>query len=295
MLSRAIRPFMPLAAALPLMFAVAPAGLRATQAQKVALVTVVADASGPVKDLTAKDFVVTEDKATRDVVEARLADAPLSIALLVDTTVPPLGVTPPTQDLRTSLAGFVKALRAASPDVKISMAEFSGASVETVKFDALPLTLDQAVAKVYPNQPGNAVLLEALVDGAKRLANQPPPRRALVSVDFNSQEGSAERTMKNAADEVHKAGATLWAVSMRGTAPQSVNREEVLNKITAANGGLRLTSIDASGLQPNLMIVANSLLSQYEITFTRTGNDKPKSTTFATAKGGKVLQTPWMR
>jgi hypothetical protein len=295
MIPRAIRPFIPLVAGFLLATAVAPVDVRARQTQKIALVTVVAEASGPAKDLTAKDFVVTEDKVNREVVEAHLADAPLSIALLVDTTVPPMGVTPPTQDLRTSLAAFVKAIRTASPDAKISMAEFSGASVETVKFDALPLNLDQAVAKVYPNQPGNAVLLEALVDGAKRLGNQPPPRRAIVSVDFNSQEGSAERSMKSAADEVHKAGATLWAVSMRGTAPQSVNREEVLNKITAANGGLRLTSIDASGLQPNLMIVANSLASQYEVTFTRTGNDKPKSTTFATTKGGKVLQTPWMR
>jgi len=296
MIARAIRPFVPLVAVSLLTIAAAPAGLRVTQrAQKIALVTVVADAKGPVKDLTAKDFVVTEDKANREVVDARLADEPLSIALLVDTTVPPVGVTPPTQDLRTSLAAFVKAIRASSPGAQISMAEFSGASVEKVKFGALPLTLDDAVAKVYPNQPGNAVLLEALVDGAKRLNEQPKPRRAIVSVDFNSQEGSAERTMKAAADEVHNAGATLWTVSMRGTTPQSVNREEVLNKITTANGGLRLTSIDASGLQPNLLIIANSLASQYEITFTRTGNDKPKSTTFATTKGGKVLQTPWMR
>jgi len=296
MIPRVIRPLIALVACSLSLAAATPAGTFARQGtQKVALVTVVAEAAGPVKDLTAKDFVVTEDKANREVVDAHLADAPLSIALLVDTTVPPLGVTPPTQDLRTSLTAFVKAIRTASPDAQISMAEFSGASVEKVKFGALPLDLDRAVGQVYPNQPGNAVLLEALVDGARRLGTQQPPRRAIVSVDFNSQEGSAERTMKNAADEVHKAGATLWAVSMRGTAPQSVNREEVLNKITTANGGLRLTSIDASGLQPNLLIIANSLASQYEITFTRKDNDTPKSTTFATAKGGKVLQTPWMR
>src|SRR4051812_43086272 len=36
---------------------------------KVALVTVVADQSGRMKDLTAKDFVVTEDNAKRDVVD----------------------------------------------------------------------------------------------------------------------------------------------------------------------------------------------------------------------------------
>src|SRR4029078_4544704 len=70
--------------------------------QKVALVTVVADANGPIKDLTAKDFIVTEDNAKREVVAAQLADDPLSVALLLDTTQTPMGITPPVQDLRTA-------------------------------------------------------------------------------------------------------------------------------------------------------------------------------------------------
>ena len=44
-----------------------------------------------------------------------------------------------------------------------------------------------------------------------------------------------------------------------------------------------------------LKSVANSLLSQYTVTFTRPVNTTVKSTQMETAKGGKVLLTPWMR
>ena len=262
---------------------------------KVALVTVVADASGPLRDLTAKDFLVTEDNQKRDVVEAEIARDPLAIALLVDTSQPPMGVTAPVQDLRTAVSTFVKTIQSGSLGAKIAMAEFAGASVPKTGFEARPEDLAAAIGRLYPGQQPHAVLIEALVDAAKRLGEQPPPRRAIVSVDFNSQEASADRTMKEAVEAVHKAGATLWSVSVRGTAPSPDNREEVLNKITKANGGLRLTPVGASGLEPNLKIVANSLLSQYTVTFMRPEGASPKVTKFETTKGTKVQLTPWMR
>ena len=72
-------------------------------------------------------------------------------------------------------------------------------------------------------------------------------------------------------------------------------REEVLNVVTRASGGMRLTAVEATGLESMLKSVANSLLSQYTVTFTRPGNAEVKSTQMETSKGGKVLLTPWMR
>jgi len=276
--------------------------------QKVALVTVVADATGPVKGLTAKDFIVTEDNAKREVVDAQLADDPLTIALLIDITQPPAGVIPPTQDLRTAVAAFVKAIQAANPSAKFSLSEVGGAAVTPVNFTAKFDELEKGINHLVPGDARNAVLLEALVDASKRLGDQPPPRRAIVSVDFTSQEASAERSLKEAVEAVHKVGATLWPVSVRGSATGSTDvsgmrstfqpsplREEAFNKITQANGGMRLQAVDGAGLEPNLKIVANSLNSQYTITFMRTGGDKPKVTKIETARGAKVLLTPWMR
>ena len=59
--------------------------------QKTALVTVVAEARGPVANLGPRDLVVREDRATRDVLDVRPATEPIFIALLIDTIRPPSG------------------------------------------------------------------------------------------------------------------------------------------------------------------------------------------------------------
>lgn len=284
-----------LLAAIPLAGEAGAAAVR--PGQKTALVTVVADGGTPIRNLTAKDFVVKEDGAKREVVDAQLSDEPLSIVLLIDTTQPPMGVTHPTQDLRTAATAFVKAVLAVSPDAQIAIGEFAGASVTTVDFTNKTADLEKGIARLVPNPQSIAVLLEGLVDAGKKLATRPAPRRAIVTVDFHSPEGSAERSMKAAITSIHDAGATLWPVTVRGTTAggDNPNREDVLNKASKANGGMRFSSIDASGLEGNLKKIAASLTSQYVVTFTHPGDSPAKSTTFETVGGQKVLLTPFMR
>jgi hypothetical protein len=296
-MSLRVRLFLAVALSMPLVFTGRPigAGTAQTPETKSALVTVVADSNGPFRGLTAQDFIVTEDGRKRPVVSAELAAEPLSIALLIDTTQPPMGKPLETRDIRSSLSAFVKAIQTHTRDAKISIAEFAGASVMRVDFTSKTAELDAVIGKLYPNHQSQGVLLEALVDASKRLGEQPPPRRAIVTVDFNSTEASAERTMKTAVEGVHKAGATLWPVSVRGTVLSSPIREEVLNKVTEANGGVRFMPINASGLEASLRSVAHSLASQYNVTFVRPGGDTPRTTKFETTRGFKVRPSPWMR
>ncbi len=96
------------------------------QQQKTALVTVVAEAGGPVASLTANDFVVREDRATRQVVAAERSAEPIFVTLLVDTLAPPMGAPSgaagfsQTQDLRRALTSFVTAIKGGSPDAQIA-------------------------------------------------------------------------------------------------------------------------------------------------------------------------------
>ena len=87
--------------------------------QKTALITVVAEARGPVANLGPRDLLVREDRATRDVLDVRPATEPLFIALLINTIRPPAGVLAPTQDFRRGLAAFVSTIKGGNPDAHI--------------------------------------------------------------------------------------------------------------------------------------------------------------------------------
>jgi len=58
-------------------------------------------------------------------------------------------------------------------------------------------------------------------------------------------------------------------------------------------GGMRLFSVDSTGLSHQLKIIAHSLLSQYSVTFTG-ARGNPKDIVVATGRG-KVLLSRWMR
>ena len=263
--------------------------------ERAALVTVVAETGTPIRDLAAGDFVVKEDGKKRDVVAARLANDPLSVALLIDTSKSPVGGARSPQDLRNAAAAFVKTIHAVNPDAAIALMFCGGSTVTTVDFTNKAGDLEAAVSRLYPDQQSTAVLLEALRDAGKKLAARPAPRRAVVTVDFNSSESSSDRLVQEAADSVTNSGATFWAVSIRGTGSTSANREEVLNKMTKATGGRRFSSVESSGLEGMLRNVAATLTSQYLVTFTSPSDSPSRSTTFETVRGAKVLPTPFMR
>ena len=210
------------------------ASARQDVVQKTALVTVVAEARGPVANLGPRDLVVREDRATRDVLDVRPATEPLFIALLIDTIRPPAGVQPSplgvpmnaTQDYRRGLASFVSTIKGGNPDAQIAILEYAGATVTAIDFTSEAPTLDRFIQRLFPNRQADAVLIEAVVEGARQLGDKPSPRRAIVAVDFNSRDSSAVPAMQQAAEMVNKSGATVWTVSVRNTSASSSHRED---------------------------------------------------------------------
>jgi hypothetical protein len=264
--------------------------------QKTALVTVLVESASPLKELTKSDFMVRENDKNYEVLAAQLSPEPLYISLLIDTSQPPPDVTPSaTQDLRTAVETFVKGVLDSKPDSKIALTEVAGAAVTAVPFTDSREALDKVVRRLYPNQPTGAVMLEAIGEAAKALSDKPTPRRAIVVIDFASREDSAEGTLNSVAQAVQKSGATVWTVSVRGRGASSPNRDRVLNLVTQGSGGLRQTAVESSGLESMLNKVAHSLLSQYAVTFARDSSGPVKGIRMETARGAKVLLSPWMR
>jgi hypothetical protein len=278
--------------------------------EKSIFVTVLDQANGPLKNLTAADFVVKEDNATRKVTSAVPATEPLFISLLVDTTQPPPGVNPQVQDLRKALSTFVSTVQTASPDAQIALTFFGGASVKTVDFTTKTADLDTPIEHLFPSQRQGGVLLEALVDASKDLSTKPSPRRVIVALIFNSVETSAIQP-RNVSEEIQKAGASLWALSVTRAADSSSfqagaagvamdnvlapTREVILTGVPKTSGGLRLTAIGTASLEALLTTVANDLTSQYEVTYIRPEGASVKHIK-PDAKGGvTVLMSPWVR
>lgn len=266
-----------------------------TAAQVVAgpqavFVSVLAPAKAPVTDLTAKDFKVQNGSQTVEVASAEHATTPLSIELIVENTQPPMGVTPPTRDLRTSLQSFVKAIRAGNPDAQIGMFTDAGASVPAVAVSASAADLDKAIDHLAPSPQTAGVLLESLVDASRALQKVSAPRRAIVTVDFASPDPTSDTVLQTIESAVFQSGATLWSVSVSGTTPETPSRDAVLNALTKATGGQRETIVGSTGLQNQLKVIANSLLSQYRLQLARPAADV-KALKIVTPKGKALVSS----
>ena len=273
------------------------------QEQKTIVVTVLDKTGGVVKDVAAGDLAVLEDSATREVIEVKPVTEPLVVAVLVDNTKPTMGKDAPTRELRAGLTALVTTLHASNPATEIGLWEFAGAGVMIQKPTVKTEDLTKRINRMFPSQSTGGVLLEALVDASKELSKKPPQlRRAIVSVSFNSPETST-MDARECAIAIKKARVTYWAVSVQGNADANTSasggspvRELIINNVTQATGGVRLTAVTAISLEQQLKSVGDALVSQYLVTYARpSGASAPANIQAFSKKGLKALTGPWVR
>jgi hypothetical protein len=274
------------------------------QKQTTIFVTVVAPATAPVADLKPKDFIANGGKL--EVKDAVRASEPLAIELLVDVSRPPIGVNPPIEDLRAGLQTFVKTIRAGEPQARIGLMQAGGAAVPVVQLGASAAALDKAVGMVAPGPDmSGAVMIEGVQAASHALADEPAPRRAIVSIDFASADPFPEGRTDSVVKDVFKSGVSMWAITARGTNEQTATngsstvqtstRENAFNSIIKNNGGMRVTIVEATGLKNQLQMVANSLLSQYELTIAGVDAAHARDLKLSTASGAKVVPSVFAR
>lgn len=257
--------------------------------------TVIAESGAPVTNLTAGDFVVREGDTVREVVSAEPSSFPLVVSLLIDMTKPQIDNSQLARELRKGVSAFVSSLRASQGTAKIALVEVGAGTETAAAFDAPAAALDAAVQRLLPAHPADAIMLESIGAAAKSLQPMQTPRRAIVTVDFDSSESLTEDTMKRMTDALHQSGATVWSVSVRLPRSSGSRREDALNRITRVSGGLRQVANASSGLEAMLKKVADSLASQYIVNFARPGDAPMKPVRMETKQGLKVHVSPMSR
>jgi hypothetical protein len=274
------------------------------QKQATLFVTVVS-APGALGDLKAKDFTANGGKL--QIKDAVRATEPLAIEILVDVSRPPSGVTPPIQDVRTALQSFVQTIRSAEPAARIGLIQVAGAAVPAVNLGAPAAAVDKAIGMVAPGPDlsGGAVMIEGLQDASKALADEPAPRRAIVCVDFSSSDSFPDSRVGGVVKDMIKTGASVWSVTVRASSEQTTTngsstalynvRDSAFNSIIKNNGGLHVTIVDVTGLKSQLQTIANSLLSQYELTIDGIDAAHARDVKLATASGAKVVPSVFVR
>jgi VWFA-related protein len=270
----------------------AAASARPSFEDRSVLVTVLDEQNAPVKDLTPAQIVVREDGAAREVIAVTPATDQMCVALLVDTAKPRQGSQAPTRDLRAGLVSFVRTVKAGIADAEFAVMEFGGAAVMTQDFTTRAEDVERRLGRLIPSQQVSAVLMEALVDVSQALSKRPCRRRAILSVDLDSQETS-ELPGQKIGEAVQRAGAALWSISVqRGpTNASGAQRNVVLNALADITGGMRFNIIEATALDSLLMKIGGALTSQYLVTYKRPDGVTVTQIRAASTRGKTVLAT----
>jgi hypothetical protein len=250
----------------------------------------------PVGGLTKDDFAIREDNVDRTVVGAKQATDPLDLVLIIDTS-KSVGSSESISPLRLGLQAFAKTIFAGSAPVNMSIVDSAGASITVAdnkkSYDDVQKTLE----KTFADQTGNTVILEAMNDAAQKLGKSPSARRAIVVVNMDAiSEGSSLKS-QDVVVKVAQSGASLWAVTYQnqltknlknggggiGTGNVGQSRDFVLEK-AAPLGGLRAQITAPVDLPTVLTTLADIIVGQYAVTYTRPEGPMPKLFQMATTR-----------
>jgi hypothetical protein len=269
-----------------------------TRIAKSILVTVLNEKGDPIRDLEPREFIVTEDGTQRQIIDARANREPLFVALLVDTARAHPGVPYPTQDLRRGLAAFNRRILNGTAGSQIVVYDIAQGGSVVVPYTSVAEPLNTWSRRLVESPQGAGVLLEAMVAASRDLATKPSPRRAIVSITFDSPE-SSRLTPQSVADEVVKSGAAYWPISIRGSGlfistPVPL-RETLFSNLPGPTGGLQVTAVSTTALEQILSRVAAALTSQYEVTYYRPEGVPARDIQASAKRGVKFLRASWIR
>ena len=221
----------------------------------------------PARGLTAEDFRVREDGIAREVLKAGPATGPLTVALLVDDTQAAssgvLMIREAVQNLLTALDG----------KAQISIVTFGERPTIAVDYTTDSKKLLAGANRIFPRSGAGGYLMDAIVEVSKGMQKRKPKRPVIVVLMIEEGVEFSNRHYDNVLGELDKGGAALHVVAI-GQPNSSLtdeirNRNQVIAEGTQRTGGRRDQVLALTAAPAKMSQLANELLTQYVVTYSR--------------------------
>jgi hypothetical protein len=264
----------------------APAAALAQAIPRSMYVSALDDTGAPVTGLGPSDFLVREDKASREVLRVAPADAPLQLAILVDNSQAARNYI---ADIRTGLEGFVADMTTgAKNEISITALAERPTVLSSPSTDRDQIM--KGVYRIFEQRQSGSYLLDALIEVSKGFAKREARRPVIVVITSEGPEFSSRR-YEDVLKPVHEVGAALHIVVL-GPPSNSINedarnRAAVLDEGPRTTGGRRELLLASSALPGALKKLATELKGQYLVTYARPQTlIPPESVTVSAARPG---------
>ena len=208
----------------------------------------------PITDLTAADITVKEGGKERPVVSLQPAAAPMQIAILVDDT--------GTGAFQSGVYQFLQKILGRA---QFSISVLSPQAVRLVDFTEDVDKLKDALGRLGPRgrqQPDGDQLPEAIADAAKALQQRKAERPVVVAMTVA---GGILHSVEpnNVMRTIRSTGAALNVVYVTGA-----DLGQVLGDGPRESGGRLEEAGSGQAIAPAMIRIADSLLNQYQLTYT---------------------------
>ena len=242
---------------------VIPALLSAQKIPRTIFVNATDAAGAPVLDLAQADFEVNEGGAARTVTKASLANGPMRIVLIVDTTA---GADRWRSGVKTGLTAFVEAIPQPHEIAVVTIgAQF--------RVHAQPMTdrvkLKDTVNKLGSDGGGN-VLLDGLRESESRFMKKEGvrwPVYVILTTDSALDTSMRTEDVNKMFDDILSRGTTVHAVVMQNSGPTVTT--EIANNLTKNTGGSYEFLTTVNNLQGKLTELGSRIAQDHQKMSTR--------------------------
>ena len=243
----------------------------------------------PVPDLGPGDFIVREDKVTREILRTAPADDPMQILLLVDNST---AAEPYIRDYREALTAFINEVAADPTGARHQVGIVTLADRTKIYTEAtsdLPLAVKGA-QRIFSVPDSGAYLLDGIIETSQGILKRDSPRPVIVVITTEGPEMS-DRNYQTVLEPLRASGAAMHVVTIGRPDSREYDRAVVADIGTKESGGRNDIVFTGTALVPRLKQIAAELTHQYRVTYARPDSlIPPRQVTVSSAKPGMTVR-----